>query len=313
MALNYTLTISDPGSLLGSSNSSLILKDIGYVMSYIGQYITFQKPLDLQIVVKPASDNKANTDGLLPSIPAWVTDGGKTTLAAIVKGQTGVDPNGALPDAGFTIYLGNDGTIKNYGAPVWLDPNPQLGIIPTLPNGSHDFISIATHELFHCFGFATWPEQNAPWNQHTMLQSNSWYYSSPTLNNLLGGPLPLAPDRPADDHYGNANIAYRPVMSGLMYQFGNYLDNRFDIGQVDLLILKDLGWTIQNYQSLPLVDPLDKYNIVGTDGNDTLHASEFSSIISAAAGADTIVLPGGTRNGNYLIDGGPGTDTLQVP
>ena len=95
-----------------------------------------------------------------------LTDNGKQTLAPIVKGQTGVDPNGGVADAGFTIYLGNDGTIKNYGKPVWLDPDPQLGRAPIVPNGSDDFISIATHELFHCFGFASWPAVNAPWNQN---------------------------------------------------------------------------------------------------------------------------------------------------
>jgi hypothetical protein len=97
-----------------------------------------------------------------------------------------------------------------------------------------------------------------------------------------------------------------------MYQFGNYANNRWDIGQVDLLILKDLGWVVQNYQSLPLVDPLDQFNRVGTVSNDTIQASKSSSIITALAGNDTVVLPSGTGNGNYLIDGGPGADTLQL-
>jgi hypothetical protein len=316
MAINYTLAILDPGDLLSSSTESLMAKDIDYVMSYLSQYIIFQKPLDLQIVVQPSSANPSHTDGLLPSNPAWVNYGGQMTLAAMVKGQTGVDPNGPAPDAGFTIYLGNDGTLKNYGAPVWLDPNPQLGLVPALPDGNHDFVSIAMHELIHTFGFATWPEVNAPWNQHTTLQNGIWYYASPAINTILGGPLPLDPmELPgkAGDHIGNTSIAYQPVTSDLMYEFGNYANNRWDIGQIDLLILKDLGWTIQNYQSLPLVDPLDKFDLAGTSGNDTIQASRFSSIITAGAGNDTIMLPAGTGNGNYRIDGGPGTDTLQLP
>ena len=314
MAVNYTLTVSDPTGALGS-NASLLAKDIDFVMAYLGQYIFFQKPLDLQIVVKPSSDNPFHTDGLLPSIPAWVTSGGQATLAALVKGQTGVDPNGAVPDAGFTIYLGNDGTVKNYGASVWFDPNPQLGAIPVVPTGNHDFISIAIHEIIHCLGFASWPEMNAPWNQHTVLQGSVWYYSSAAIDKILGGRLPLDPleiPGKAGDHIGNTSLSYQPVTSDLMYEFGNYEKNCWDIGQVDLLILKDLGWTVQNYESLPLVDPLDQFNLVGTAGNDTIQANKSSSVITALAGNDVVVLPNGTSNGNYLIDGGPGVDTLQL-
>ena len=171
-----------------------------------------------------------------------------------------------------------------------------------LANGSHDFISIATHELIHCFGFVTWPAVNAPWNQQTILQGGIWYYSSPAINAILGGILPLDPNYGgiAGDHIGNTSIAYQPVKSDLMYEWGNYANNRFDIGQVDLVILKDLGWTIQNYQSLPLVDPLDQFNLVGTVGNDTIQVSKFSSTIAAFAGDDTIVLPSGTGNGTTL-------------
>ncbi|MCK1498282.1 Ig-like domain-containing protein [Bradyrhizobium sp. 188] len=315
MSINYTLTISDPNNSLGA-NSSLVAKDIDYVMSYLGQYIVFQAPLDLQIVVKPSSENPFNTDGLLPSIPAWVTFNGQETLAAMVKGQTGIDPNEGLPDGGFTIYLGNDGTIRNYGDPVWFDPNPQLGIVPDIPNGSDDFISIATHEIIHCLGFATWPEVNAPWNQHTVQQNGVWYYSSPTVDHILGGKLPLDPNEipgKAGDHIGNTSIAYQPITSDLMYEWGNYQNNRFDIGQLDLSVLQDLGWTIQHYQTLPLVDPLDNYNHLGTKENDTIFPTKFSSTIAACAGDDTVILPFGSGNGNYVIDGGPGADTVVLP
>lgn len=315
MPNTYTLTISDPTGALGG-NLPLLTKDIDFVMTYLGQYITFQSSIGIEIDVKPASQNPSNTNGLLPGNPAWVSYQGHETLAAMVKGQTGIDPNGSIPDAGFTIYLGNDGTVRNYGDAVWFDPNPQLGVAPNIPVGSDDFISIATHELLHCLGFASWPAVNAPWDQHTLQQAGIWYYTSPTIQNVIGGLLPLDPnERPgqAGDHIGNTSIPYQPVTSDLMYEWGNYANNRWDIGQIDLLILRDLGWHIQNYQSLPLVDPLDQFNVTGSAGNDTLLASKFSSMISTGAGDDTISLPNGTGNGNYLIDGGSGNDTVVVP
>jgi hypothetical protein len=235
-------------------------------------------------------------------------------LVPVLKNQTGVDANGAVADAGFTVYAGNDGSLKNYGTPLWFDPNPQIGVTPTLPAGTADFIGIAMHELVHCLGFASWSAVNAPWNQLTKQVNGAWYYSSPAINQLLGEDLPLAPTTlaGANDHYGNTTIANQPVRSGLMYQWGNYDSNRLDIGQLDLLILRDAGWTIQNYQSLPLVDTLDKNNITGTVGNDVLKPNQISSIVAAGEGDDTIMLPKNIGNGNYLLDGGLGNDTVVV-
>lgn len=310
----FTVTYSDPTNYLGA-NASLFIRDLNYIVDLLSRYMVFRSPLDLQVDFRPAAQNPSASDGLVPSRVEWVNYNGQWTQAATVKGQTGVDPNGATPDSGFTFYAGNDGTLKNYGSPLWFDPNPQIGVTPSIPNGSQDFISIATHELVHTMGFAQWPEQNAPWNQRTMNAGGVWYYSSAAVQALLGGNLPLDPNEipgKAGDHYGSQSISYQPVRSGLMFDVGNYTSNRWDIGQLDLTILKDLGWTIQNYQSLPLVDPLDQGNRTGTAGNDAILASQSSSIVSAAAGGDVITLPAGSGNGNYLIDGGAGIDTLVV-
>jgi hypothetical protein len=309
----FTLTISDPDNLLGSNQAALIT-DMNYVVTLLSTYIVFQKPLDLQINFAPASQNPNNTDGLLPSAPAWVNYQGQETLAAMVKGQTGVDPNDSTSDAGFTFYAGNDGTLKNFGSPFWFDPNPILGQNPSIPAGDTDFIGVATHELFHCLGFASWPAVNAPWNQHTVEVNGVWYYSSPAVNNLLGGMLPLAPntDGTAADHIGDTSLSYQPIKSDLMYQFGNYASNRLDIGLLDLTILHDLGWTIQDYDSLPLVDTLDATDITGTAGNDTVTASRNSSEILTGNGNDTIILPSAAGNGDYDIDGGTGFNVVVI-
>jgi hypothetical protein len=173
----FTVTYSDPTNYLGT-NASLFIRDLDHVIDLLGRYMVFRSPLDLQVDFRPAAQNPSATDGLVPSRVEWVNYNGQWTQAAMVKGQTGVDPNGALPDSGFTFYAGNDGTLKNYGSPLWFDPNPQIGVTPGVPDGSHDFVSIATHELVHTIGFAQWPEQNAPWNQRTINVDGLWYYSS---------------------------------------------------------------------------------------------------------------------------------------
>jgi hypothetical protein len=317
MAISYTLSIDDPSNALGS-NVPLLTKDIGFVVGLLGSYLDYKGVLDLRIEVRPNSSNPFKTDGLLPSLPGWTVGGDGMTLAALVEATTGIDPNGAGYDAGFTIYLGNDGTVKNYGASVWFDPNPLFGVTPNVPSGKHDFVSIAMHEFLHCFGFASWPEQKAPWNQHTVQKDGVWYFSSPAVRALLGGDLPVAPltgaggSIIAGDHIGNTSLSYQPVRSDAMYQWGNYEQNRWDLGQLDLIVLKDLGWTIHNYQDLPLVDPIDTANLIGTAADDAISANIASSAIDAGAGNDTIVLPGNPGNGNYFIKGGAGTDKLVV-
>lgn len=315
IALNngFTLTITDPSNILPVQQSALV-SSMNYVVRLLTTYIDFKAPLDLEITVKPASQNSGNTDGLLPSSPAWVTYDGKTTLAPIVKANTGVDPNGARPDGGFTIYLGNDGSLKNFGTPFWIDPNPEIGVAPALPAGTTDFIGVAVHELIHCLGFATWPAQNAPWDRNLTKIGADWYYGSPSVNAVLGGllPIPLYSDGRVSDHVGNVALGYQPLRSDLMYQFGKYAGNRLDIGQIDLLILKDMGYSIKNYQNLPISDPVDSANVSGSNENDKLFASKQSSLVNAGNGDDSITLPTTLGNGNYLIDGGAGSDVVHV-
>ncbi len=314
MVDGFTLTINDPNNILGS-NQAALLKDANFVISTLNTYLNFAAPLDLEITVEPASANASNTDGLLPSSPQWAVQNGQEVLVAAVKGQTGIDLNGSGPDGGFTIYAGNDGTLKNYGSPLWFDPDPQLGVTPSFPSADADFVSIMTHELLHCLGFASWGAVNAAWNQHTYEENGVWYYKSAAIEKLLGGDLPLAPNETtgeAADHIGNTSITYQPVTSDMMFEWGNYANNRWDFGQVDLTILQDLGWKIQNYQALPLVDPLDSFDVTGTAGNDVLNAPTVSAIVSGGDGDDRIILPAAAGNGNYLIIGGSGNNSVVV-
>ncbi|MFZ6765876.1 DUF4214 domain-containing protein [Undibacterium sp. Di26W] len=309
----FTLTINDPNNLLGA-NIATFITDMNYVIGLLSKYIVFTKPLDLQYNFAPASQNPYNNDGISSHNPAWSLKPGNNMVVPLLKNLTGEDANGTAADTTITVYAGNDGSLKSLGKPLWFDPNPQIGVTPTLPAGATDFISIAMIGMIHSLGIISWAAMNAPWNQMTKLVNGTWYYSSPAINQVLGGDLPLAPSTAleASLYYGNTSITYQPVTSGLDYMKGNYEGNRIDIAQLDLLLLRDQGWKIQNYQSLPLVDGVDKNNITGTSASDVLTPSQISSIIAAGEGDDTIMLPKNIGNGNYLLDGGLGNDTVVV-
>jgi hypothetical protein len=174
----------------------------------------------------------------------------------------------------------------------------------------------------HCLGFATSTIPSSPsiWNLNTILKNGVWYFSSPAILDLLGQPIPLQPttnamggfasSSTALDHIGNTYITDQPIRSDLMYLWGNYQLNRWQIGQVDLLVLQSLGWNILNYQNLPLTDPIDTANITTWAPNQTIYAQAQSSVINTSSGNNKIILSPAPGNGNYLINGGSGINTV---
>lgn len=291
----FTLTIVDPNNVLAGQTAAIV-KDYNFVVDLLNQYIVFKSPLDLEIVVSPQYGGALGTA---------VTYGGITTQVATVKAILGIDLNGSAPDGG-QYY---DSTQPGF-LPLWFDPNPQLGVTPAVPTGMEDFISYATHELFHMLGFLAPSAVGSP-NQFTFTTINGiTYYDSPSINKILGGPLPITDFNDVPTHIGNVSISYQPILSDLMYADGDYTDGRWDIGQLDLLLLQDVGYTIKNYQSLPLTAPLHDHDITGTDGDDVILASKYSSILSGLGGNDQFILPTPRGNGDYLIDGGGGTNSV---
>ena len=142
------------GGLIDSTIEKSIIQAATYVGNLLDRYIIWKGVLDIEIQVKPASALTWSTaNGLLPALGQITRTGSSWTNSTLQECLTGIDANTQLPDAGCTIYLGSDGTIRNYGSPVWIDPNPQFDVKPDLPKGYFDFIGVLTHEIFHCLGF----------------------------------------------------------------------------------------------------------------------------------------------------------------
>jgi len=332
----WSCNLVDPSDKL-TSNLVAITKDLNFIVNSLNSLIKFKVPLDFSISVQPESSNPLGAvNGVAAATGVkFIQDGGMLKPASLIKGQTGRDVNGAEVDLGFTMWLGTDGFPRSYGRPIWFDPNPQSWSSSNLPAGSTDFISIALHELMHCLGFATSTNPASPsiWNANTVLKEGNWYFTSPAIIALLGKELPLGPAASAQggfktsvtalDHVGNTYINDQPITSDLMYLRGSDELNRLQLGQVDLLVLQALGWDIQNYQNLPLTDPLDFANVTVTQEKGSVTLPPNTSAIVNVTGIDSTIslfaypagvapnLPG-LRNGNYLINGGSGIDKVVV-
>ncbi|MFV3126001.1 hypothetical protein [Niveispirillum sp. KHB5.9] len=299
MSNAFTVTIDNPGNLV-SGSIALIRSGTEFAISQLARYLDWQGSLDVQVRIRSADDPQhpyPNVDGILPANPGVTFDtAGTGSLVTLAEARTGVDPNGATADTVFTIYLGRDGTIRNYGFPVWLDPNPRADTTPALPAGQHDFVSIATHEILHGLGFYYWPAAKVEFTRQLTNVNGVNYFTGDAVKALLGPQgLPLANQ---SDHYGNSNIDYQPVTRGIMYQFGNYELNRWEIGRLDLAVLKDLGWTVKSTAGLPLVDLDDRQpNVTGTAATDRVYGDFRGNVLTGLAGND-------------LFDGGLGNDTM---
>ena len=291
----FTITVKG-GGLIDAATEKSLTQSANYVANLLDRYIAWKGVLDIEIQVKPASALTWSTaNGLMPALGQITWNGKGWTNSTLNECLTGVDTNTSLPDAGCTIYLGSDGTIRNYGSPVWFDPNPQIDVKPDLPKGYFDFIGVLTHEIFHCLGFYGATDE---WKKFVIQDGTQSYFNGPITRALLGGPLPLSPSDNSD-HYGNTSLAGNIVPRGLMFQWGNYELNRLDIGRVDLAVLQDLGYQIKTYEGLPLFELADSApNITGTSASETLFGNYQGNVIEGLGGNDT-------------LDGGLGIDTAK--
>ncbi|MFM9992476.1 MAG: hypothetical protein ACKVOY_13685 [Burkholderiaceae bacterium] len=291
----FTVTVKGAG-LIDSTTEKSIIQAATYVGNLLDRYIIWKGVLDIEIQVKPASAlTWATANGLFAALGQITWTGSGSTNSTLEECLTGVDANTQLPDAGSTIYLGSDGTIRIYDSPVWFDPNPQFDVKPDLPKGYVDFIGLLTHEIFHCLGFYAATDQ---WKKFVVKDGTQSYFDGPITKSLLGGALTLVPTG-NNDHYGNIALATNNAPRGLMWQFGNYELNRLDIGRIDLAVLQDLGYQIKTYEGLPLFELSDSYpNITGTWASETLYGNYQANVISGLYGND-------------IIDGGAGIDTAK--
>ncbi|WP_137172104.1 DUF4214 domain-containing protein [Massilia sp. HP4] len=303
----WTVSIADTRYLLDQPTHDLIDKNVQYVMAYLDQFIDWKGTLDVRVNIKTNAELKSELgwtqDGIIPATEmSYFSQDGATTKSNLIEMTTGKDLNGSEPDAGFTIYLGADGTMRNYGAPVWLDPNPEFLKSPQIPPGAHDFISIALHEVLHTIAF---DQANIPFStlgSKVVLRDGVYYFEGEATMALLGRPL-------AFDEVGHIISKLTPqyTYGGMIGDIGNYEQNRWDIGRIELAVMQDLGIDVTlPVKGLPYTDLDDKRpNVDGTGGDDVLYGDFKANIITGGAGND--VLEGG--GGNDILNGGIGLDT----
>jgi len=303
----WSVSIVDAQGLMDQASHALIDKNVQYVMDYLDRFIDWKGKLDVKVNIKSNADLKSELgwqqDGIIPATEmSWIVQDGLLIKSNLIEMSTGVDANGSDSDAGFTIYLGADGTMRNYGVPVWLDPDPVFFKSPAIPPGTHDFVSIALHEVLHTIAFDQANVATSTLGSKVVLRDGVYYFEGEATMALLGRPL-------AFDEVGHiiTNLTPEYIFGGMIGDTGNYEQNRWDIGRIELAVMKDLGIDVKlPVTGLPYTDLDDKRpNIVGTAGDDILYGDFQANSITGGAGND--VLEGGA--GDDTLNGGAGLDT----
>ena len=298
----YTFAVIDSQDLISTALETQIAACAQYVIGLVGRYIEWHGTLDFVVDIRPASElTFSDADGLLPSVAQIGWNGTGWVNQTLEECLTGVDSDLGKPDAGCTIYLADDGTIRNYGTPVWFDANPRQDTHAGVPAGTHDFVGIYTHEIFHSLGFYAVTEQ---WKARIETEGGVSYFTGANAVSLFGTRIPFLA---GTDHYGNAADPGVGISRGLMFQYGNYEGNRLDIGRIDLAILADLGHRIKTADGLPLFELIDgQLDLDGTGGADNLYGDYHDNVLDGKAGSDRV--EGGA--GSDTIAGGAGNDVL---
>jgi hypothetical protein len=311
----YTIVLQDNTGLLAPPAHEQITNAVDYVARYLDLFMDWQGSIDITVRIKTHDEQLAEQGSRVDGITcategSWFHEDG-WKKSNLIEATTGVDKNGSAADAGFTIYLGEDGTLRNYGAPVWVDPSPEAFVTPEIPDGAHDFVSIVLHELAHNLAFDGAFGDGSPFWSQVEEVDGQYVFQGTAVFALLGEGLAIETSNHIPEEF-------RPVSaSGLMRSIGNYPDNRWDIGRIELAVLQDLGWeVIDDWSGIPLADMVDYApHLTGTAADDALFGDFHDNSLTGLRGQDT--LEGGSGDdllggagGADLLKGGPGADAL---
>lgn len=139
----FTFQVVDDLDLISAATEQQIARSADYALNRIANHIAWQGTLDVEVRIRPASENPfPNTNGIMPSVisASWIN--GEWSNDTLHELQTGIDRQPLSADAGMTIYLGDDGQIRNFGRLAWFDPNPMDYVPANVPSGEFDYIGV---------------------------------------------------------------------------------------------------------------------------------------------------------------------------
>lgn len=254
---NQYILDHDPAPRSQIENLPLIVDTLDAAVRYISDYVSFgDSVIHLGITWH---QNPPGQGGGAASIGGMFQD--------IILGQEyyykGQNFSGAETgkyEGGIMIFLDDKGDLTLGSDTFYLDQNPGPDNI--VPADQPSFFSAAVHELLHSMGLV-WMEGYGENSLPTEVREGVRYLVSPSVTSILPSGLPLSSHDGGSHYVTDLNSTYDEMLfGGLMYDgrtepvdIGHYIHDvgaQQSIGQIDLAILKDLGYEVFEDPNLPL-------------------------------------------------------------
>jgi hypothetical protein len=251
------------------------------------------------------------------------SSGGLTYVIASAARELAGGANQNAGGADLTIYV--DPT-SSYFQSLSFDSNPYLAV-RTVPSGMTDGQTVLLHEMMHGLGFGSYRNfatgayggsTRTLLDKYTVQSGDSYLLASPTLALYGVKPLEVTSTSVSQNfaHLANLNNVTNGYVDDLMNGLYFYLGHRYYMSQLDLMVLRDLGYDVTIPEALPLsyaaltgkgqVTPT-----VATAGAASLGSNALTVSGVSAPGASTSVLEHGKVLGT-TVAGADGRWSLDV-
>ena len=252
---SYSLTVNDIPDRYWSISEQLL--DAGETaIKHMANYIKWEGKLDFVIHFdqKNAFGFQGQEDvfkiaNYKVGMPAYNVPSIQADLVGQHEALFGVDTNGDYFDLGTYLLTDSTPILNNYGTPLYINRNQTPENDSEVPDGHADFFGMFIHEVIHGFGMVSTVNKNTPIISDNVIEIGGRnYLNGDNVINLLGAPLLL------DDlgHYDSRGTTGNH--GGMMYRYGRYENSRWELGQIELAILQDMGFTVAPYSDMPLLD-----------------------------------------------------------
>lgn len=240
----FDVTFNDPGNLYSSYYADITNNLIAAGDEWIAHFDLPTANTTLTVNVGFANIATANGSSGTSSFVATQNAINIYEQGAAYKIKTGIDSNGAGADIFFNI--GVNGYLQSE---LWFDPTPTNLTDDVVPVAQTDARSVFLHEFGHAFGFNGWRNGTtgalpgnyaSTFDALTSLQGSTLVFTGANAEAVYGGPVPLTFGNYS--HVGNSSPLpgddlIQDLMNGVVY----YRGNRYEISDLDLAIMKDIG------------------------------------------------------------------------
>lgn len=254
MTFAYSVTLTDPSDL-GGTNDPLMVTDLEAALGDWSKYITGLGTLAVNLKVLSTAVGRA--DGApTAEVNDDMTHSGATLVepSSMYELLTGTHAQGTTVDG-----VTSDITIEvdpTYMATLFLNPDPGDGA--AVPGNKIDAVSVFRHELEHGFGMEGYYNQDGTladggaylslYDRYVQIDADGLaYFTGPAAETVFGGPVPLTTDSTTENYYHFANSPTAPLGQDLMNGQYFYYGATYEISNVDIAILKDIGEPVTSF------------------------------------------------------------------